>query len=201
MIHIAAYRFLYGLPVAEVVRGSWRPGIGDPTPAGWATVAAYLLAALCCVRAARAGRPGRVFWSVLGVLLLALGINKQLDLQSLVTVVGRRLARAQGWYARRRPVQLGFVALAGAAALAGLILLGQRARRWPAARRLAVVGLVYLAGFVVIRAASFHHVDRVLKVPVAGTTTNAFLELGGILCIGVAALLERGAADAPPHSE
>ena len=35
---------------------------------------------------------------VLTILLLLLGINKQLDLQTLLKDVGRRMAKANGWY-------------------------------------------------------------------------------------------------------
>ena len=73
---------------------AWRPGIGDPTAVGWATVVFYLV---------------------------ALGLNKQLDLQSLLTAVGRDIAVAQGWYAQRKGVQLVFVAVV---ALVGMGAIG-----------------------------------------------------------------------------
>jgi hypothetical protein len=94
-------------PLFAAIRdGQWRPGIGDPTPLGWATVVAYLAASWACCRAAAAERRSahrgrnstRPFWSSLGLLLLLLGLNKQLDLQSALTAFGRRLAREQGWY-------------------------------------------------------------------------------------------------------
>ena len=40
------------LLLAETVADGWRPGIGDPTALGWITVAAYLLGAVACGRAA-----------------------------------------------------------------------------------------------------------------------------------------------------
>ena len=95
---------------ATDVRGDWHFGIGDPTPIGWFTVFAYLAATLACGRvwladrrAVRRGSPGSpIFWMVLTVLLLLLGINKQLDLQTLLNDVGRRMAKAEGWYDVRR---------------------------------------------------------------------------------------------------
>src|SRR3954468_15751872 len=87
-------------PMAGVIiDGQWRPGIGDPTLLGWTTVVAYFAAALACGRtaAAKGGRP-TPFWSLLSLLLVFLGFNKQLDLQSVLTEIGRRLAREQGWY-------------------------------------------------------------------------------------------------------
>src|SRR5687768_5262697 len=82
----------------------WHPGIGDPTFMGWVTVAMYFLAALLCARAAFALPPRslksqeRVFWFFLCVVLLFLGVNKQLDLQTWLTLTGKRVAIAQGWY-------------------------------------------------------------------------------------------------------
>ena len=62
-------------------------------------------------RARRHGRPGSpVFWLTLALLLLFLGINKQLDLQTLLNDIGRRKARAEGWYGNRRYYQTMFIA-------------------------------------------------------------------------------------------
>ena len=88
------------------MRGDWHFGIGDPTPIGWFTVFAYLAATIACARvwavdrqADRIRQPASpVFWMVLTILLLFLGINKQLDLQTLLNDVGRRMAKADGWY-------------------------------------------------------------------------------------------------------
>src|SRR5262245_63104416 len=106
---------------AEVAAdGRWRPGIGDPTPLGWLTVAAYAVAAALCARAAlREGRSGpRGFWWGLAAALALLGVNKQLDLQTLLMQVSRDLARAQGWYDRRQAYQRLFIGGVAVAALA-----------------------------------------------------------------------------------
>jgi hypothetical protein len=178
--------------LAEVVDGVWRPGIGDPTVIGWATVAAYLVAASGCLRAAwrerRPDGPRRPsgFWLVLAALMLALGINKQLDLQSLVTVVGRRVLRGRGLYGHRRAFQLAFilaVAFACAVLLAGLLRAGRRSP----GRRLATAGMVSVIGFVIIRAASFHHVDVLLAATLGGLRWNAIFELGGVAAVAAGA--------------
>src|SRR5947208_14886073 len=97
---------------------NWTPGIGDPTLAGWLTVALYLVAAVLCWRLARqAGLKNAVrsrerrTWRAISVLFLALGINKQLDLQTALTEAGRVLAHYQGWYEQRQLVQLAFITL------------------------------------------------------------------------------------------
>src|SRR3954464_9311371 len=94
----------------------WRPGIGDPTFIGWFTVIAYFFAAYLCRRAAGEGlnrRKVRWFWNGLTVLLILLGINKQLDLQTELTFIGRDFAKATGWYEDRRIVQAIFIVFIG----------------------------------------------------------------------------------------
>ena len=48
----------------------------------------------------------------------------------------------------------------------------------------AGAGAVFLVVFVVVRAASFHHVDILLRSEALGLRVNALLELSGIACIG-----------------
>ncbi len=175
---------------------TWRPGIGDPTVWGWLITLAYLAAGLLSLRAWKAedwawlrgasGLKPRV-WLALGAGLLFLCINKQLDLQSLVTVVGRRMAQEQGWYARHREVQLAFVIGVASLALAAVLLGAWFVRRAWKRYFLALLGAGYLGAFVVIRAASFHHADTLLFHTEAGPMVNRVLELAGILTIGAAA--------------
>jgi hypothetical protein len=151
------------------------------------------MATIGCLRAAYRDRgpggphqPSR-FWLVLTALMLLLGFNKQLDLQSLVTVVGRRVLRDWGLYGRRRTFQLAFilaVSIACAGLLAGLLWAG---RRSPGRRGLALVGMVFVIGFVIIRAASFHHVDVLLAATLGGLKWNWILELGGIAAVAAGA--------------
>lgn len=145
--------------------GRWHLEVGDPTWLAWLAVATYAVAAWLCVRAARASHgtvpPARrlaLFWLLLGVLLLALGANKQLDLQSLFIDALRDLAREQGWYAERRLYQRWFVGGLAAATVLGLAAVG--VVLWPVRRRvrLALLGLAGLLGFLLMRAALFQGV-------------------------------------------
>lgn len=166
----------------------WSPEIGDPSLLGWLTVIAYFLASALCLRAARGEPDSASAWRAIAVALAVLGVNKQLDLQSLITVVGRELARTEGWYDRRRQVQYLFVLVIGVLALglstAILVRLRGRSRQIQAAS----AGFALLAAFVCIRAASFHHVDRFLKSAMLGVRFNWILELAGIGIIALAAL-------------
>lgn len=174
----------------------WTPGIGDPTPLGWITTIAYALAAWLCVRASAAARVrhgagpvrARRFWSVMAVAMAALAINKQLDLQSLLTAVGRHMAQDERWYDMRRAVQRAFIVammLAGGIALVLLLRHLRHATMWI---RLAGLGATFLITFVVIRAASFHHVDVAIHAEWAGVYINHLLELSGIITISLGAI-------------
>ena len=176
--------------------GRWSPGIGDPTLLGWLTVAAYVGAAWLCLRARRVAlveqaageRRGAVtFWGLGALALAALALNKQLDLQTALTEFGRVIAHEQGWYERRRFVQLGAVILVGLATVAACgagcrLARGNLRRLW-----LAILGALELGAFVIIRATSIHKVDKLIGADFLGVRVNGWLELGGISCIAFAA--------------
>lgn len=182
----------------------WSPGLGDNHLMGWVTVVVYLGAAVASGLAARrlAGpdplaRRERRFWVITAAVMLLLAINKQLDLQSLLTMVARCHAQLSGWYDVRRVVQEVFIYMVAAGGvialgLLALLLRGILGRVW-----LGLVGLGFVCIFVVIRAASFHHVDVLLGGSAAGIKLNWLLELPGPILVSVVAMQRRKAARAP----
>ena len=181
----------------------WRPGIGDPTVMGWVTVVFYFLGALVCARVSflvsdgegLRKREGRV-WLLLALALGFLGVNKQLDLQTWLTLTAKQMALAQGWYEGRRLVQIAFVLGVGAAGLWVLRWFWRNRsefRHTPGAMWLALAGFVFLGCFILIRAASFHHVDAFLKWGPGSLRMNWVLEIGGIIMLTCGALKRGGA--------
>lgn len=173
------------------VDARWSPRIGDPTPMGWATVAAYALAAIVSAtawRRARGSPEEAGFWLATSLALGALAINKQLDLQSALTAIGRCDAQLRGWYADRRAVQLGFVLalVCGAVGFAGF--LAWRLRRVFGRLRVAILGVAFLMGFVLVRAVGFHHFDELIGLRAGGWRLNWILELGGIALVAISAV-------------
>jgi hypothetical protein len=158
----------------------------------------YFVAALACFGARRtAALTERRWWTALFILMIVMGINKQLDIQTLFTDIARDVARAQGWYdARRRVVQWDFIVamvIAGCVATCALFLtVGRKARAWV---KLSIVAVCGLGVFVLIRATSFHHVDEMLGLKLGGLRYNTILELGPLLLIVLAAWKARGARD------
>jgi hypothetical protein len=200
---------------------AWRPGVGDPDVVGWATTAAYFAVAGAFVWAARRehrqaslDRYRVRVCTVFAFLLVVLGLNKQLDCQTLIIQVGRHLALAHDWYAYRRLVEKAVavgIALVGLFALARLRLslkrgwhgLPARSGRQPAAqgrcvglgswrfRVLSLTGASLLLAFVVVRAwpmpggGGRPGRDRI------GFHWYDVLELGGVGCLGLAGMRGR----------
>lgn len=168
----------------------------DPGRLAWIIVATYAIGFVLALAARSRTRDARErrFWLLAATVLLLLGLNKQLDLQTDIAAWMRTLAQSDGWYTARRNLQLlVFAGLAVVAVLAVVALRRLTARARPAVR-VAQAGLVILAGFVLIRAASFQHVDRALRVNLAGIRVHSWLELAGIAVIAAgaaAALVQR----------
>lgn len=178
----------------EYLIGRWQPVIGDPTFLGWFTVMSYFMCSMVSIYAAVLNRNDErkafFFWLIIGVLLVGLGINKQLDLQSLLTEIGRQIARAEGWYPQRRIVQFTFIAAFSTTSLAMFIWFTLAFRGLFRRFLPAFCGLYFLLGFVLIRAASFHHFDEVIQYDLHGIKMNWVLELAGIYVILLAGCKE-----------
>lgn len=174
------------------VFNNWSPTIGDPSVMGWVTVVFYFVTALFVFSRIppSVGRE-RLFWIVLSVTLIALGINKQFDLQSLFTTIGRCAAKAEGWYGERRQVQVAFILLLASGALAvGAFSLWFLRRELPRIS-IALVGAFILLGFVVLRASSFHHMDMFINAHLLGLRMNWIMEIGALALIIAGVRLQR----------
>ncbi|MGB3738055.1 MAG: hypothetical protein WA948_01755 [Pontixanthobacter sp.] len=178
------------------MRDRWLASLDSADPADWVTIAAYAVAAMLCVlagfRARSGGQQGEQrFWWFTTLALIAMGINEFLDLQTLLTIVVRDHAKAHGWYGAHRPIQVAFiVGLTAAAAIAGAIVLWLT-RRMAGTIRIAILGLAFIALFILIRAASFHHMDRFLGGGWPAFNWGSVQELAGIVVVALAALLYR----------
>jgi hypothetical protein len=145
----------------------WQPQWDNPDFRGWSVVAVYVVAAGFCARTALALRKmgpeekrESAVWRLLALGLLFLGINKQLNLQTLLIVLCRRGAAAGGWLEKGRLAQMVFSAALTVAGLALIWRLRVRFRRFFAGNRWVFTGLVVLFLFVLIRAASINHVFK-----------------------------------------
>ena len=189
----------------------WRPRIGDASFMGWLTVAAYGSTAVLCLVAALKGGAGasgdesggarsqRRLWLGISAVMFLLCLNKQLDLQSLLTNIGRIVAKRGGWYDGRRTIQFWFVVAVGLAGVAAFLYLVRKTRSIFRGRAWLLLGLSMLLLFVVMRAASFHHVGEFLEKRVLGLKMNWLLELGSIALVAISAVRVRGQTPASPN--
>lgn len=175
----------------------------------WITVVAYMATAVLCMMAARRAAAARAlrarmtvgerpFWLGMVAIFLFLGLNKQLDLQTTFTQLLRASARAEGWYADRRVYQAAFVAVLAACAVSAVFILLWMVRSGPGSVKLAVVGGIISTAFILLRAASFHHVDAVLSSRWGLLRWNWIIELTGIAIVAFAASIYRPRQPRPP---
>jgi hypothetical protein len=191
---ITVVAYLWAAYLCFTVHRRWLASMGTNTKS-WAL--GPIVLALLGQRRRLAALPEAVrmsaLWRALAIGLLLLGINKQLDLQTALTELGRIVANKQGWYERRQRVQIDFiigVVFVGFWLIFSVLLLA--GRNLPRLG-MALLGIVFLCCFVAIRASSFHHVDRLLGIKLGGLKVNWIMELGGIALVGVGAYGERRA--------
>ena len=101
----------------------WCLGANDPTFMGWTVTFCYLLAsvtcALACLNVLHGSGKARICWITLAACLIALSLNKQLDLQNLLRIVVVENAGVHPWYPELRSTY----AYAVIGTLAGLAVL------------------------------------------------------------------------------
>ena len=179
----------------QCVVDDWLARIGDPTPLGWLTAAAYLLTAVLSYFALQTaqlndGAEYRRFWTLMVVGFAFLGINKELDVQTLFTAAMKCVAQANGWYAERRQYQELFIV--GVVVGGSFVLLSALLYFWRTIRLVApaFLGLTLVATFITLRAASFHHADVLIGVALLeASRADMLLELPGIVLVALNATL------------
>ena len=179
----------------DVLIRNWDPKIGDPSVMGWVTVAAYFVAAfLLGLQWRRAPmvysehlKQHRCLLLFFAVSMFVLGINKQLDIQTWLTNVGRDVSKAQGWWENRRIAQFIVLIVVGSA---GLLLCAVilRSRGFFMQHRLALFGFLVLVIFVLMRASSFFQMDQLINKRILGIRMNWVCELTGIGIIAFSAV-------------
>jgi hypothetical protein len=166
---------------------NWTPWIEDPTFAGWLTVALYWTTSFSCWKAGREAElednrrsNERYALRSIAILFLALGINKLLNLMTALTMLGRAVAYLQGWYERRQSVQVVLIGLVAVLCVLAAIALLIWMRRVLIPTWFALIGTTMTLAFVLIRAISYHDIDRFLSERIFGLPWNRVIEIGGI---------------------
>ena len=166
---------------------------GDPNFLGWATFALYMVAGFCCFRVAQSKTNGCAdvasSWKGLAIGLLALGLNKQLDLQTLLIRLGRTLAKAMGVSPYRREIQLWFTIGLLLVLVAGILLLRRKLVAFAREHALATTGAALVCSYAVCRAVSIDHVDAMLGFDLDETPLLWLLEVVGLIMVIIAVII------------
>lgn len=176
--------------LSAMTMNGWVPGAGDNDWLGWVCTIAYFLSAGACFFAwrveRRAGQRRPMLWLSLCVLLVLLGINKQLDLQLFIARIGKDVVTHEGWRGKWKLLNELFLAANGLAALiAFLILLRYVGGAWRKYRA-PLAGLICLGVFVLLRAGM--NVPRIEAINMKFYTALHVMELMTVLCIGASAI-------------
>ena len=178
--------------------GFWRDKRGDPTVVGWAITLGYVLVAGLCLyctglfdsrRSVPISQMYTWFWWLMVAVLIALGINKQLDVQLLLADIGRSYTKYHGWYRQRMPVQIRVLALGACVGLMCLQVVGHRIRRSPKSLWCALWGVVFLGVNVLMHLVSVHSIEHFLASSVAGLSVGNGLEILAMCWIAVSAIV------------
>jgi hypothetical protein len=144
---------------------------GDLSRLGWAVAAVYVIGGVFCVRAGMVvQQPGprnsskQVPWWALAGVLLFLGINKGIDVQTLLIHLGRVASQTGGWSQYQRTVQVAFVVLFTLAALVAGVACLAKWRWFFKEQPMVCAGAALLCLFVVVRDATINHVDERLHL-------------------------------------
>ena len=159
--------------------------VGDPTVLGWMTFALYLVAAVVSFRAATVIRSRQATefsraWSLIALGLLVLGLNKQLDLQTVLIHFAGRVAQREHFYEYRQALHAFF--FVGLFGLTGIVLFRWSAKIKMFARqfRMAAIGCALVAAYILVRAASIDQVDQLLGFDLERIPCLWVLEVGGL---------------------
>jgi hypothetical protein len=127
-----------------------------------------------------------MLWFSLFVLLVLLGINKQLDLQLLLARIGKEVVVHEGWRKKWKLVNEIFLAAIGTGAMVAFVMLlryvGEAWRKYWA----PLLGLVLLGIFVLIRAGM--NIPRIEAVNMKFYTALHLMEVFTVLFIGASAM-------------
>jgi hypothetical protein len=163
------------------------------------TVIIYLVASLLCLFCAVSAqqifqasntRLHAFIWLGLAGVMLFLGINKQLDLQSWFTAVIKAIAWEQGWYSSGQRAQVYFLAGFGLVGLTTLVGISWLVRHQWRHYVLLILGFLFILRFIFVRIGTFYGITLPeLSNYTGGVRVNGLLEMVGATVIGASALI------------
>lgn len=128
-------------------------------------------------------RGSSLIWAAFAGLLVVLAFLSLTDFGSELVNDVRQMARREGWYAVRRPLQAQVVLAAAVVVTVGylwsLFRLGNRIRRYA----LVLTAFAWLVGFTAVRGISLHQIDALMGIRLGPVNVGT---LGNIVGVGLA---------------
>jgi uncharacterized membrane protein len=195
------------------VGSGWHLPIGDSSPIGLLTVAAYLVAAYLAHAVYRASRDaGRrlnandpreaknhrllaKLWMIVAIMMLVLAVCRHFALLMHFVEALRNLAQQEGWYANRYRYQAEFVYVIIFLGVLGISLMLYWLRSVIRRALGAVLALNFMIAFVIIRGSSYHPIDVILYG--GNAYWNLAFEFGGLCAVAATALQARRSGQPP----
>jgi len=183
-----------------IILYQWKPRMGDPSLSGWVITIAYSCAFFLCLTAGLLGHSSErqrdsagsiILWYIFSGIMLVFGVNKQLDLQTLLMRVGSRLSQVQGWYEFRRAVQLLFVVVLFAVFILFIVYMLRKLKGNWNYFTVTPLGTLIVLVWVMVRAALMQNIDFTVfhtHVHVHGRI-NHLIEFGGVVLTGLGAFI------------
>ncbi len=169
---------------------NWQFGINDPTLIAWTIFVVYFIAVYFCWRASttelsRSQSAVRWIWRVLALLLVGLGLNKQLDLHQLVLQVLRSDAFKQN------VIGIAAIVLVAVAAIAVMVYRVKGLTAVHVAELLSRSNRKLLWAVGIFAALLVIQVVRFLPGPIADLlVTHVFTEEEGLMHIHIVEVIE-----------
>lgn len=175
--------------------GYWINKRGDPTVIGWFITLFYFFVFATSLYLLKKTTPNILdnkyiwFWYGVTILIILLGINKQLDIQMLFADFARLYAKVSGIFENRKPFQhkiLSFLTTIGISIFSVTIY-----KLWNAPKRmwLALIGFCILFSFPIIRLISLHSIEALLSISVLNIQVVDVIEILGIILVLIAIIL------------
>jgi hypothetical protein len=188
----------FSLIIEKAIKeGYWIRYAGDFTFTGWFITAIYFIVFLLCIlylsklnkNPAKHEKPYVHFRIFLTGCIFLLGLNKQIDIQLLITDIGRTYSQAHGWYETRKYFQVEFLAVFSTIGLGLFFILCKALKNIWRSVFLPVTGLFILFSFVIIKASSLHILEHYFDKRIGGFNLFDISELTGLLCIGLSLII------------
>lgn len=175
--------------------GYWKVEKGDSSVMGWFITCYYLFVFILSFYLIKKIAPHIKnkkylwFWYGVIILIMMIGINKQLDIQMLLADYARLYAKMSGIFQNRKPFQHKIISLLATIGISIFFILIYKLWHAPKITWFALIGFSILFSFPLIRLVSLHRIESLLYVSVLSIKVVDVLEIIGISIVFIAIIM------------